>query len=114
MMYCVLDDSVEMYAFTFKHLLIHVGWENCKNYRKIVEGVYRLEKIKPWQWSANGNGSDGCQPVGINKPSCTVGYCGLNADVFYLQVRSVFMKIIVFLAHYTLQDGPCPPLSTPG
>nr|CAD7589819.1 unnamed protein product [Timema genevievae] len=25
------------------------------------------------------------------------------------EVRSAFMKIIVFLAHFSLQDGPCPP-----
>uniref|UniRef100_A0A146LHV0 ubiquitinyl hydrolase 1 n=3 Tax=Lygus hesperus TaxID=30085 RepID=A0A146LHV0_LYGHE len=25
------------------------------------------------------------------------------------EVRTVFMKIIVFLAHYSLHDGPCPP-----
>jgi len=30
------------------------------------------------------------------------------------QVRSVFMKILVFLSHFTLQDGPCPPHMTPG
>ncbi|XP_039296311.1 LOW QUALITY PROTEIN: probable ubiquitin carboxyl-terminal hydrolase FAF-X [Nilaparvata lugens] len=26
-----------------------------------------------------------------------------------MEVRSAMMKIIVFLAHYSLQDGPCPP-----
>ena len=30
-----------------------------------------------------------------------------------LQVRNAFMKIIVFLAHFCLQDGPCPPGTAP-
>ncbi|XP_064639618.1 probable ubiquitin carboxyl-terminal hydrolase FAF-X isoform X3 [Lineus longissimus] len=30
------------------------------------------------------------------------------------EVRSAFVKVIVFLAHFSLQDGPCPPPLVPG
>ena len=30
------------------------------------------------------------------------------------EVRHAFMKVIVFLAHFSLQDGPCPASITPG
>jgi len=32
------------------------------------------------------------------------------------EVRSAFIKILVYVAHYSIQDGPCPPpnLNAPG
>ncbi|RZF36782.1 hypothetical protein LSTR_LSTR013963 [Laodelphax striatellus] len=41
--------------------------------------------------------------------NATDWFCEYLLSCPSMEVRSAMMKIIVFLAHYSLQDGPCPP-----